>query len=642
MQEEPTITAAEIARLAGVGRAAVSNWRKRHTDFPAPVGGTPASPEFDMAEIERWLHRQGKVPELSAVDKLWRHIVAAGDNPAATLASVAAILVAHQRNEWPTARRIDPNVRHLLPEIDKLADESGARTAFDELWRRFSEPSPGRPRATPDDLADLMVALAEVAGGAVLDPAAGSGGTLRAAARAGCTSAYGQELDEPLARLATLWLNLCGMPGEVMTGDSLRADAFAERSFDAVVCHPPFGVTNWGQEELGYDPRWAYGAPPRTEPELAWVQHALAHLRPGGRAVLLMPPSAASRRAGRRIRAELLRRGALRAVVALPGGAAAPHAVPLHLWLLQRPVPDTPAPARTLLIDATAGNQQDSYARVVALTCNLTTTPDAVVDEPGFARAVPVIDLLDEEVDLTPARRQPAGGEQTGERLVRTRERLAAVVTELPSLMPRMATTSEGGTATPTVSVAELARTGALQLIGPIRAAGADDDASGVGDGPAVLSVQDVLQGHAASGRDASRLGQEIRLAPGDVVVPMIARQLTARVVNGDGPLLGRNLYLLRPNPAALDPWFLAGQLRTSGNEKQASSLAGALRFDIRRAQIRRLPLAEQRAHGAAFRRLVAFESALREAAALGAELVQLTADGLAGGVIQPDDPTVR
>nr|WP_238454992.1 N-6 DNA methylase [Micromonospora sp. ATA51] len=104
-----------------------------------------------------------------------------------------------------------------------------------------------------------MVGLADVGGGAVLDPAAGSGATLRAAVRAGCTSAYGQELDESLARLAGLWLALRDVPGEVRPGDSLRADAFPGRTVDAVLCHPPFGITTWGHEELGYDPRWEYG-----------------------------------------------------------------------------------------------------------------------------------------------------------------------------------------------------------------------------------------------------------------------------------------------------------------------------------------------------------------------------------------------
>jgi hypothetical protein len=118
----------------------------------------------------------------------------------------------------------------------------------------------------------------------------------------------------------------------------------------------------------------------------------------------------------------------------------------------------------------------------------------------------------------------------------------------------------------------------------------------------------------------------------------MFATQLTSRVVTAGGPLLGRNLFLLRPNPAALDPWFLAGQLRSSANERQASSLSGTLRFDVRRAQVPRIALDEQRRYGEAFRRLDAFDSALRHTAALGADLVRMTADGLARGVLRPGD----
>ncbi|MEU9828524.1 N-6 DNA methylase [Micromonospora chersina] len=636
MQETPTITAAEIARLAGVGRAAVSNWRKRHADFPAPVGGTAASPEFDLGQVEQWLHAQGKLPELASADRLWRHLAAASQSPAAGLAAVGALLLARQRGQRP-GRSADPQLKPLMPDIDALADELGPQGAFDALWQRFSAPGPGRPFATPDDLADLMAGLAGVGGGSVLDPAAGSGATLRAAVRAGCTSAYGQEIDEDLARLAGLWLALRDVSGEVCTGDSLRADAFAGRTFDAVVCHPPFGTTNWGDEELGHDPRWIVGTTPRTEPELAWAQHALAHLRAGGHAVLLMPPTVASRRAGRRIRAELLRRGALRAVIALPPGVAAPHGVPLHVWVLRRPAADAPPAARTLLVDAAAGD----YRRILGTWRAFTAAPDAEVEEAGFARAVPVIELLDEEVDLTPARRQPAvAGEATGEHLVRTRERLAAIVGDLPALIPQVTPAPEGPDGG-FLSVGELAKAGALHLLGPIRAASAEAAAPTAG-GTLVLTAQDVLSGEDPTGRDDGQLGQEIPLAVGDVVVPLIARQLTARVVVTDGALLGRNLYLLRPNPAALDPWFLAGQLRTSANEKQASSLSGTLRFDIRRAQVRRLPLDEQRAHGEAFQRLDAFESAIRQAASLGADLVRMTADGLARGALRPDQKPSR
>ncbi|WP_091240659.1 N-6 DNA methylase [Micromonospora matsumotoense] len=653
MQETPTVTAAEIARLAGVGRAAVSNWRKRHPDFPAPVGGSAASPEFDLIEVEQWLRGQGKLPDLDTADRLWRHLAAAGDSPAAALAAVGARLLArHHPARETTPPPTDPQPdavppagpwsaaipsadslpAALLADLDALADDRGVPDAFDELWQRFSGPGPGRPLATPDDLADLMVGLAAVGGGSVLDPAVGSGATLRAAARAGCAAAYGQEIDADLAALAGLWLALRDVPGEVRTGDSLRADAFACQPVDAVVCHPPFGATNWGDDELGHDPRWIVGTTPRTEPELAWVQHALAHLRVGGHAVLLMPPTVASRRAGKRIRGELLRRGHLRAVIALPPGVAAAHGVPLHLWVLRRAATEASPPARVLLVDAAGGELAETAPRVLGVWRDFDAMPDAEVDQAGFARTIPVIELLDEEVDLTPARRQPAiGSEVSGAQLTRTRERLAAVVAALPALIPP-ATPAPDGAAGQFLTVGELLRAGALHLLGPVRA-GVSEPAP---DGPPVLTVGDVLAGAQASGRIDDRYGQQIPLEVGDVVVPVVAQQLTARVVTTTGTLLGRNLYLLRPDPGALDPWFLAGQLRTSANERQASSLSGTLRFDIRRASVRRLGLPEQRAYGEAARRLDAFEQALRQAATLGAELVQLTADGLARGAIRP------
>ncbi|GLY21624.1 N-6 DNA methylase [Micromonospora sp. NBRC 101691] len=637
MQETPTITAAEIARIAGVGRAAVSNWRKRHANFPTPVGGTPASPEFDLTQVEQWLRVQGKLPELATVDRLWRHLATASPSPAVGLAAVGQLLLA--RHSGQRSCPTDPQVVPLLPDLDALVDELGPQGAFDALWQQFSAPGPGRPFATPDDVTDLMVALADVNAGTVLDPAAGSGAVLRAAVRAGCASAHGQELDEGLARLAGLWLALRDVPGEVSTGDSLRSDAFVDRTFDAVVCHPPFGVTNWGDDELGHDPRWIVGSTPRTEPELAWVQHVLAHLRVDGHAVLLMPPTVAGRRAGKRIRAELLRRGHLRAVVALPPGVAAPHNVPLHLWVLRRATPDAPPPQRALLVDAATGEPNVTYPRILEVWRTFVAAPDAELEEPGFARAVPVIDLLDEEVDITPVRRQPTvTGGDTGVQLAGVQQRLAAAVGNLPALMPRVTPVDDSRPAPETMAVAELARSGALQIIGPVRTGSpAERDGTAPGEGPpTVLTGQDVVSGIEASGHDNGSLAERIDLRPGDVVVPVAARRLASRVITRDGLLLGPGLFLLRPNPVALDPWFLAGQLRSTANDRQATSLSGT-RIDVRRAQVRRLPLEEQPAHGEVYRRLAEFELTVREVAALGGDLVRLTADGLAGGLLRPE-----
>ena len=72
----------------------------------------------------------------------------------------------------------------------------------------------------------------------------------------------------------------------------------------------------------------------RSEAGLGWAQHALAHLKPGGLAILLLPSSAATSPAGSQTRADLLREGSLRAIIELPPCAGWPEP---HLWLLRRP-----------------------------------------------------------------------------------------------------------------------------------------------------------------------------------------------------------------------------------------------------------------------------------------------------------------
>lgn len=51
----------EVGRMARVGRAAVVNWRRRHSDFPGPSGGTQVPPLFDRAEAAAWLLAHDKI-----------------------------------------------------------------------------------------------------------------------------------------------------------------------------------------------------------------------------------------------------------------------------------------------------------------------------------------------------------------------------------------------------------------------------------------------------------------------------------------------------------------------------------------------------------------------------------------------------
>src|SRR5882762_5426190 len=92
MTEQTEVTAAQIARLAGVGRAAVSNWRRRHSGFPAPVGGSDTSPTFSLADVERWLRAEGKLAEIPAGEQLWRAVDGAGGGDEVGTAGVLAAL----------------------------------------------------------------------------------------------------------------------------------------------------------------------------------------------------------------------------------------------------------------------------------------------------------------------------------------------------------------------------------------------------------------------------------------------------------------------------------------------------------------------------------------------------------------------
>ncbi|MFC7979751.1 hypothetical protein ACFUT3_31520 [Streptomyces cinereoruber] len=59
--EGDTVFLAEAARIAGVGRAAVANWRRRHDYFPAPVAGTDVYPRFARPAVVAWLLAHDKI-----------------------------------------------------------------------------------------------------------------------------------------------------------------------------------------------------------------------------------------------------------------------------------------------------------------------------------------------------------------------------------------------------------------------------------------------------------------------------------------------------------------------------------------------------------------------------------------------------
>ncbi|OSP39536.1 hypothetical protein B7767_31020, partial [Streptomyces sp. 13-12-16] len=69
-QSSAQVTAAEISRIAGVTRATVSNWRRRHEDFPEPAGGTESSPLYDLESVRAWLASRGHASAATPSEEL--------------------------------------------------------------------------------------------------------------------------------------------------------------------------------------------------------------------------------------------------------------------------------------------------------------------------------------------------------------------------------------------------------------------------------------------------------------------------------------------------------------------------------------------------------------------------------------------
>lgn len=649
------VTLAEIARIAGVGRAAVSNWRRRYDSFPAPIGGTDTSPLFSLQEVERWLRENNKFKSpAGALERLWPRFDTLGDRDATGRVIAALGLRAGGRAGGPVPDvTLRPPEYRLLDEALAVAEREGAAEVFHFLLDRWLTAHVRQIITTPAPLGRLMadIAHAEHSGPVrtVLDPACGTGTLLLAVAqtwpRKHRPRLVGQDTDGVLAAVtaARLAVEDAADAFAVTVGDSVRQAPPLADEVDVVLCSPPANERDWGHAELATDPRWKFGLPPRSESELAWVQQAIASLAPGGTGVLLLPPGVANRRAGRRIRAALLRAGALRAVIALPVGAAAPYGIGLHLWVV-RPPDNRNAEAELLLVDTGDCRTTTSAGRPDIDWETIRNRVLAALDSRPVegTRSVPVIELLDDEVDLSPARHvlpdRPAVSDHDLHRRWSGFTAKLERVTELSRALSALTFTSESLAAS--VTVAELERTGVLKM-----QAGRPVPEKSLRRGERtesavrLLTVHDLTAGDESGGQwiDAAELaeaGESGGLAmarTGDVVVVTAQRAFDVWVHQGEPVVLGAQLLALRPQSDRIDPWYLAGCLRTSANARRAGGHAStSSRVDVRRLEMPRLPSEEQRDLGILFRQLAEFERNLHDLAHEGGALRDVLGELLA------------
>ena len=206
------------------------------------------------------------------------------------------------------------------------------RMMLDERGKRIGE------FVTPEPVAALMLSLANPkSGDRIYDPCFGIGELLVGAVRrlneaawfasphhradVQVAEVFGVEINRVAYAVGLCRALLAGIerPGFAL-GDTLERPLPRRRSvdgFDCILAAPPWG----GRSKHPSADRFPF---PSRNTESLFLQHVMANLRPGGRAVVVLPENALYRTGDRRLRKALLSEYSVDAVVSLPVGAFAP------------------------------------------------------------------------------------------------------------------------------------------------------------------------------------------------------------------------------------------------------------------------------------------------------------------------------
>jgi type I restriction enzyme M protein len=156
--------------------------------------------------------------------------------------------------------------------------------------------------------------------------------------RTGDAAIFGQEANPTTWRLAAMNLAIRGIDFNLgrEPADTFTHNQHADLRADFILANPPFNISDWWHGSLTGDPRWVYGDPPPGNANYAWLQHMLYHLKPSGRAgiVLANGSMSSSQNSEGTIRAAMVDADVVEVMVALPGQLFFNTQIPACLWFL--------------------------------------------------------------------------------------------------------------------------------------------------------------------------------------------------------------------------------------------------------------------------------------------------------------------
>jgi type I restriction enzyme M protein len=241
-----------------------------------------------------------------------------------------------------TALKVPKNLKKLVDDIDDLDWYSARTEGLGDLYEGLLEKNASEKKSgagqyfTPRPLIDAMVSVVKPqAGETVQDPAAGTCGFLIAADRyvksqtndnftltkaqqdfQRTRAFYGVELVPDAHRLALMNLMLHGIESRLLLGDTLSPLGAGLPKADIVLTNPPFGTKKGGGKPTRDDLTFE-----TSNKQLAFVQHVVRALVPGGRAAVVVPDNVLFEEGtGTLVRQDLMDKCDLHTVLRLPTG----------------------------------------------------------------------------------------------------------------------------------------------------------------------------------------------------------------------------------------------------------------------------------------------------------------------------------
>lgn len=233
----------------------------------------------------------------------------------------------------------------------------GSRDIFGEVYEYFlgqfamKEGQRAGEFYTPKSVVNLLVEILAPFKGKIYDPACGSGGMFvqsmkfkdahqKDLGRKGDLAVFGQEKMAQTRKLCLMNLAVHALDGDIgkTYGSTFTSDQHKNLRADYILANPPFNISNWEGEKLTEDPRWAFGIPPTSNANFAWLQHMWSRLSHKGKAGIVLANGSLSSMTSREgdIRKNMIDEDAVECMVALPNQLFSNTTIPACLWFLNK------------------------------------------------------------------------------------------------------------------------------------------------------------------------------------------------------------------------------------------------------------------------------------------------------------------